>query len=115
MIAIIIYTSVLERRKEIGVLRSLGARKKDIARVFTAESAIIGSFSGIIGVILSLVFAAIGNAVLALLVSIKGLMAPEWWHFVLMFFVSILLAVFAGFIPSHVAARKDPTVALRSE
>ena len=115
MIAIIIYTSVLERRKEIGVLRSLGARKKDIARVFTAESAIIGSFSGIIGIILSLVFAAIGNAVLALLVSIKGLMAPEWWHFVLMFFVSILLAVFAGFIPSHVAARKDPTVALRSE
>ena len=115
MIAIIIYTSVLERRKEIGVLRSLGARKKDISRVFTAESAIIGAFSGLIGVILSLIFASIGNAVLAVLVSIKGLMSPEWWHYVLMFFVSIILAVAAGFLPSRVAAKKDPTVALRSE
>lgn len=115
MIAIIIYTSVLERRKEIGVLRSLGARKKDISRVFTAESAIIGAFSGLIGLILSLIFASIGNAVLALLVGIKGLMSPEWWHYLLMFFVSIILAVVAGFLPSRMAAKKDPTVALRSE
>ena len=115
MIAIIIYTSVLERRKEIGVLRSLGARKKDISRVFTAESAMIGAFSGFIGVIMSLAFSAIGNAVLAFLVKIQGLMAPTWWHYLLMFFVSILLAVVAGFAPSRVAAKKDPTVALRSE
>ena len=91
MIAIIIYTSVLERRKEIGVLRSLGARKKDISRVFIAES------------------------VLRLLMQIEGLMAVSWWQCVTMFFVSILLSILAGFIPSRMAAKKDPTAALRSE
>ncbi len=115
MIAIIIYTSVLERRKEIGVLRSLGARKKDISRVFIAESAMLGAYSGIIGLILSLAFSAIGNVILAALLQIKGLMTVEWWHCVTMFCVSILLSMLAGFIPSRIASKKDPTVALRSE
>lgn len=115
MIAIIIYTSVLERRKEIGVLRSLGARKKDISRVFIAESAMLGAYSGVLGLILSLIFAAIGNVILAAVLQIKGLMTVSWWHCVVMFFVSIALSIFAGFIPSRIAAKKDPTVALRSE
>lgn len=115
MIAIIIYTSVLERRKEIGVLRSLGARKKDISRVFIAESAMLGAYSGIIGLILSLIFSAVGNIILAAVLSIKGLMTVSWWHCVMMFCVSILLSMLAGFIPSRIAAKKDPTVALRSE
>ena len=106
---------VYSPKERAGILRSLGARKKDISRVFTAESAMIGAFSGFIGVIMSLAFSAIGNAVLAFLVKIQGLMAPTWWHYLLMFFVSILLAVVAGFAPSRVAAKKDPTVALRSE
>ena len=115
MIAIIIYTSVLERRKEIGVLRSLGARKKDISRVFIAESGILGAYSGAIGVLLAVVFSVIGELVLRLLMQIEGLMAVSWWQCVTMFFVSILLSILAGFIPSRMAAKKDPTAALRSE
>lgn len=115
MIAIIIYTSVLERRKEIGVLRSLGARKKDISRVFLAESAMLGGYSGLIGVIISLIFSVIGNVILAAVLGISGLMQVAWWHCVVMFFVSILLSMLAGFIPSRIAAEKDPTIALRSE
>ena len=115
MIAIIIYTSVLERRKEIGVLRSLGARKKDISRVFIAESGILGAYSGAMGVLLAVVFSVIGELVLRLLMQIEGLMAVSWWQCVTMFFVSILLSILAGFIPSRMAAKKDPTAALRSE
>lgn len=115
MIAIIIYTSVLERRKEIGVLRSIGARKKDISRVFIAESGILGAYSGAIGVIISFILGAIGNAILKAVFEIDGLMTIEWWHCILMFLISVLLSVFAGFIPSRIAAKKDPAIALRSE
>ena len=115
MIAIIIYTSVLERRKEIGVLRSIGARKRDISRVFIAESAIIGGYSGFIGIILSVAFSFIGSAILKAVFKISGLMQVVWWQCLLMFAVSILLSMFAGFIPSRIAANKDPAIALRSE
>lgn len=115
MIAIIIYTSVLERRKEIGVLRSLGARKKDISRVFIAESAILGAYSGAIGVIVAVAVSFAGSALLAAVLGITGLMQVSWWQCVAMFCVSILLSVLAGFIPSRIASKKDPTVALRSE
>ena len=115
MIAIIIYTSVLERRKEIGVLRSLGARKKDISRVFIAESAILGAYSGAIGVIVAVAVSFAGSAILAAVLGISGLMQVSWWQCIAMFFISILLSVLAGFIPSRIASKKDPTVALRSE
>ncbi len=115
MIAIIIYTSVLERRKEIGVLRSLGARKKDISRVFIAESAILGAYSGAIGIVLAVVISFAGSAILAAVLGIAGLMQLSWWQCIAMFCVSILLSVLAGFIPSRIASKKDPTVALRSE
>lgn len=115
MIAIIIYTSVLERRKEIGVLRSLGARKKDVSRVFIAESAILGAYSGFIGVILSVAFSYIGSAILKAVFKITGLMAVEWWQCLVMFIVSVLLSMLAGFIPSRIASKKDPAIALRSE
>ena len=115
MIAIIIYTSVLERRKEIGVLRSIGARKKDISRVFLAESAILGGYSGFIGILVSYILSLIGTTVLELVFEISGLMSVVWWHCVIMFIISILLSMFAGFIPSRIAAKKDPAIALRSE
>lgn len=115
MIAIIIYTSVLERRKEIGVLRSIGARKRDISRVFIAESAILGGYSGAIGIIISVAFSFIGSAILKALFSISGLMAVSWWQCLVMLAVSILLSMLAGFIPSRIAANKDPAIALRSE
>ena len=115
MIAIIIYTSVLERRKEIGVLRSIGARKKDISRVFLAESAILGAHSGVIGIIFSAIIAAIGSAVLKVVFHIEGLMTITWWHCILMLGISVLLSMLAGFIPARIASRKDPAIALRSE
>ena len=115
MIAIIIYTSVLERRKEIGVLRSIGARKRDISRVFIAESAILGGYSGIIGIIISVAFSFAGSAILKAVFKISGLMQVVWWQCLLMFAISILLSMFAGFIPSRIAAKKDPAIALRSE
>lgn len=115
MIAIIIYTSVLERRKEIGVLRSIGARKKDISRVFLAESAILGGYSGLIGVIISVGFSFAISAILKTIFKISGLMHISWWQCLLMFAISILLSMLAGFIPSRIAAKKDPAIALRSE
>lgn len=115
MIAIIIYTSVLERRKEIGVLRSIGARKKDISRVFLAESAMLGGYSGLIGVIISVGFSFAISAILKTIFKISGLMHISWWQCLLMFAISILLSMFAGFIPSRIAAKKDPAIALRSE
>lgn len=115
MIAIIIYTSVLERRKEIGVLRSIGARKKDISRVFLAESAILGGYSGLIGVIISVGFSFAISAILKTIFKISGLMHISWWQCLLMFAISILLSMFAGLIPSRIAAKKDPAIALRSE
>ncbi len=115
MIAIIIYTSVLERRKEIGVLRSIGARKRDISRVFLAESAILGGYSGIIGLIISYVISVVGSVILESLFEIQGLMTVEWWHCVMMFLISMVLSMVAGFIPSRIAANKDPAIALRSE
>ncbi len=115
MIAIIIYTSVLERRKEIGVLRSIGARKKDISRVFLAESAILGGYSGVIGIIISVILSFVGSAILKAVFNIEGLMTIEWWHCLLMLAISVLLSMLAGFIPSRIAAKKDPAIALRSE
>ncbi|MBO4554544.1 MAG: ABC transporter ATP-binding protein/permease, partial [Clostridia bacterium] len=115
MIAIIIYTSVLERRKEIGVLRSIGARKKDISRVFLAESAILGAYSGIIGVFVSYLISLIGSVALKIVFGIEGLMSVTWWHCVMMIGISVLLSMLAGFIPSRIAAKKDPAIALRSE
>jgi putative ABC transport system permease protein len=115
MIAIIIYTSVLERRKEIGVLRSIGARKKDVARVFLAESAILGGYSGLIGVIVSWLLSLGISAILQHVFGFVGLMQVEWWHAVMMLGISILLSMLAGFIPSRIAAKKDPAIALRSE
>ena len=115
MIAIIIYTSVLERRKEIGVLRSIGARKKDVARVFLAESAILGGYSGVIGVVFSCLIALAGSAILKAVFGIANIMTVEWWHAVMMLAISVFLSMLAGFIPSRVAAKKDPAIALRSE
>ena len=115
MIAIIIYTSVLERRKEIGVLRSIGARKRDISRVFIAESAILGGYSGLIGIIISAIVCVIGNVIIEWKLGIENLVSVSWWQCLCMFFVSMLLSIIAGFIPSRIAAKKDPAIALRSE
>ena len=115
MIAIIIYTSVLERKKEIGVLRSLGARKKDISRVFISESAMIGLISGLLGILIAAILFMPINLIMQNYLHVANLLRIEWWHVVMMIGISIILAVLAGFIPSRIASKKDPVTCLREE
>lgn len=115
MIAIIIYTSVLERRKEIGVLRSMGARKTDISNVFIAESEMIGLIAGIIGVVIALILFMPLNIILESYLSVANLVHIEWWHAVMMIAISVVLSIIAGFIPSRIAAKKDPVKCLRED
>ncbi len=115
MIGIITYISVLERTKEIGILRSIGASKKDISSVFNAETLIVGMTAGIIGIGLTLLLTIPINLIIKALTDISGLSAlPVIGAFVLIL-LSTLLTLIAGVIPSRIAARKDPVEALRSE
>ncbi len=115
MIAIITYVSVIERTKEIGILRSVGARKKDISRVFTAETLIIGFIAGTFGVALTYLLAIPINAVIANLTGIAGIAALNPLYAVLLIAGSMVLTLIAGFFPSRMAANKDPVEALRTE
>lgn len=115
MIGIITYVSVIERTKEIGILRSVGARKKDISRVFNAETLIVGFTAGTIGVVLSYLISIPINAVIERLVNIEGIAALSPVHAVVLIAGSMLLTLIAGFFPSRMAAKKDPVVALRTE
>ena len=115
MIAIITYTSVMERTKEIGILRSIGARKKDITRVFNSETFIIGLMSGLLASFVTWILSIPVNAILYGYTKIAHLAVVAWWHPVLLVGLSVLLTAIAGFIPSRIAAHKDPVLALRSE
>jgi len=115
MIGIITYISVLERTKEIGILRSLGARKKDISRVFNSETISVGFIAGAIGVGITYVLTVPINYLLESKLGIKGIAHFVWWHALILIGISVGLTLFAGFIPSRMAAKKDPVKALRSE
>lgn len=115
MIGIITYVSVVERTKEIGILRSLGARKVDISNVFNAETFIIGLLAGIIGVIVTYILSIPVNLIIYSLVEINSLCQLSPWHAILMIVVSFVLTLIAGLVPSSVAAKKDPVEALRTE
>ncbi len=116
MIGIITYISVLERTKEIGILRSIGASKKDISRVFNAETLIIGFAAGAIGIIVTLILCIPINFIIHLLSGINnvGAILP-WVGAIALILISMLLTFIAGLIPSGIAAKKDPVEALRSE
>lgn len=118
MIGIITYVSVIERTKEIGVLRSIGARKKDITRVFNAETMLIGFTAGVIGVIIAFILTFPVSAIIKALADgmVKTSMAVlSPLHAILLIVISVLLTLIAGLIPARVAAKKDPVVALRAE
>ena len=115
MIGIITYASVIERTKEIGVLRSIGARKKDISRVFNAETILIGFVAGLIGVAAALLLTIPINILIANLSGIAGIAALSFWHGLLLVVISMALTLVAGLVPARIAANKDPVVALRSE
>ena len=115
MIAIITYISVLERTKEIGILRALGARKKDITRVFNAETFIIGVCSGLIGIGLALVLTIPANEIILKLTDLEHVAKLNPIHAAVLLAISVLLTLLGGFIPAKIAAKKDPVEALRTE
>lgn len=115
MIGVITYTSVIERTKEIGVLRSLGARKKDVSRVFNAETATIGMFAGILGIVVSYLLCIPINLIISSLSGISGIASLSIPHAIMLILISTVLSLIAGLIPSRMAAKKDPVTALRSE
>ena len=115
MIAVIIYTSVLERRKEVGILRSIGARKLDITSIFVAESGMLGLYSGILGVLIGWIMTLPINAILQAKVGIANLAIVLWWHPLAMIAISFALSITAGVIPAFMGAKQDPAVALRTE
>lgn len=115
MIGIITYISVLERTKEIGVLRAMGASKKDISRVFNAETLIVGFAAGAIGILITLLLLIPINAVIATVTDISGLAVLPFAGGAALVIISMLLTLISGLFPSRVAAKKDPVTALRSE
>ena len=116
MIGIITYISVLERTKEIGILRAIGASKRDVSRVFNAETFIVGLGAGLIGIGISLLLCIPINIIIHALSGVTNLSAYlEPMHMVVLVMISMILTVVAGLIPSRMAAKKDPVEALRSE
>ncbi len=116
MIGIITYISVLERTKEIGILRAIGASKRDISRVFNAETLIVGFASGAIGILVTLLLNIVINVILQALTGIPELKAVlPWQGGVVLVIISMLLTFIAGLVPSGYAAKKDPVIALRTE
>lgn len=115
MIAIITYISVIERTKEIGVLRALGARKKDISRVFNTENLIIGFVAGLVGIGIARLLIIPANMIIENLAEMANVAKLSWMHGILLVVISIVLAFIAGLIPARMAANKDPVEALRTE
>ena len=115
MIGIITYISVLERTKEIGILRSIGASKRDVSNVFNAETMIVGLVSGSLGILITLLLDIPINMVIKHLTGISGVASLPWQGAVILIAISVLLTLVAGLIPAKVASKKDPVIALRSE
>ena len=115
MVGIITYTSVLERTKEIGILRSLGARKKDITRVFNAETLIIGLCSGVLGIIIARILIIPTNIIIENLSKLPNVAKLNPVHAVILITISIILTLIGGALPARIASKKDPVIALRTE
>ena len=115
MIAIITYISVIERTKEIGILRAVGASKKDISRVFNAETLIEGLAAGVLGIIVTLIINIPTNVMVKAIVNISGIASLPLSGAIILIIISVVLTMIAGFIPAKIASRKDPVEALRSE
>ena len=115
MIAIITYISVIERTKEIGILRAIGASKKDISRVFNAETLIEGLTAGVLGILVTIIINIPANIIIKEVTGISNLSKLPTAGAIILIIISVLLTVIAGFIPAKIASKKDPVEALRTE
>ncbi len=115
MNSIITYVSVIERIKEIGVIRSLGGRKRDVSNLFNAETFILGGIAGIIGVAISYLISGIINLIVGSMSGIYTITTLPIPTALILILVSIILTLISGLIPASIASRKDPVIALRSE
>ena len=115
MIGIITYISVLERTKEIGILRSIGASKKDISRVFNAETFLIGLTSGVLGILITVLLNIPISMVVENLTGVANIASLPYAGGIILILISLILTVIAGLIPSRIASKKDPVEALRTE
>lgn len=115
MIAIITYTSVIERTKEIGLMRALGARKKDVSRTFNSENIIIGFAAGLFGIIITFILTFPLNAIISHYADVNNIAQVKLLHAIILIAISVFLAFIAGLIPSRIASNKDPVAALRVE
>ena len=115
MIGIITYISVLERTKEIGILRAIGASKKDISRVFNAETLIVGLISGLIGIGITVLLTIPINGLIYAVTGVKVVTAVPFTAGVILVLISMFLTIVAGLIPAKIASKKDPVIALRTE
>lgn len=115
MIGILTYTSVLERTKEIGVLKALGARKKDITRVFDAETFILGVFSGVLGVVIGYLLTFPINSIIYKFTDLANVAQLNPMHALILIIISTVLTLLGGHLPARMAAKKDAAIALRSE
>ena len=115
MIGIITYISVLERTKEIGILRAIGASKKDVSRIFTAETFIIGLVSGVLGIAVTVLLDIPVNMIIYQVAGVENLAAVPLVPGIALVLISVGLSFIAGLAPSRMAAKKDPVTALRTE
>lgn len=115
MIGIITYISVLERTKEIGILRSIGASKRDISRVFNAETVIVGFAAGMIGIGVTYLLNIPINWIIGDLSGVNNLAQLPLGGAIVLVLISVVLTMIAGLIPSRLASKKDPVIALRTE
>jgi len=115
MIGVITYISVLERKKEIGILRSIGASKRDIRWVFNAETLIVGFVAGVVGIMFTILLTIPTNIIVESKFNIANVAKLPWQAGVILVLISMALTFLAGLIPSSAASRKDPVEALRSE
>ena len=112
---LITYISVLERKKEIGILRAIGARKKDISRVFNAEAIIEGFSAGVLGILVTLILSVIVNTIVYQIADISSIMRLPIIAAIVLIIISVFLTFIAGLVPSKIASKKDPVIALREE
>ncbi len=115
MVAIIMYISVQDRTKEIGILRSMGARKIDIMNIFNSETVLLGLFSGLIGIFVGYLLTYPLNGLLMKKLFIANLLTPLWWHSLILLAASVVITCISGLVPAIIAAKRDPVKSLRTE